>query len=147
MTRIRKNAPKILKNTMVSGIAVFVVSYGGLYLAIRFFPELFIEYISPVFNSDGSRDVYFYLHPFILTLSLSVFWSRFGRMFEGNTFQIAAEFSVVYTFVALVPILWITYSAMEVGFRMVATWIVYGLFQCFIAGFCLTSIDPQEAEA
>jgi hypothetical protein len=146
MHRFRRNARSIIKNTLAAGTAVFIISYGGLYLAIQLFPDLFVAYISPVFNSDGSRDVYFYMHPYVLALSLSVFWSRFGRVFEGNRFQIAAEFSVTYTFVALIPIMWITYSAMDVGLQMVATWIIYGLFQAFIAGYCLTVMQPMEPE-
>lgn len=145
--RFRKNTPGILKNTLIAGTCVFLVSYGGLYLAIRFFPSFFVAYISPVFNSDGSRDLYFYLHPYVLALALSVFWSRFGRMFEGNYFQIAAEFSLVYTFIGLLPLMWITYAAMDVELQMVVSWLLYGLFQAFVAGICLAWLHPEDAGA
>lgn len=144
VTRFRRNYKEVLKNTLVSGLAIFIFSYGGLLAMIQVFPDLFVAYISPVFNSDGSRDVYFYLHPFILALSLSVFWNRFRKMFEGNVLQIGIEFSVVYTFIALVPIMWITYATMDVPLSMVVTWLVYGLFQSAIAGFFLAWFSPWE---
>ncbi|MGB4839539.1 MAG: hypothetical protein WBP08_11130 [Saprospiraceae bacterium] len=136
--RIKRNGREILSNTIFSGVAIFILSYGGLFLAIRIFPNFFIDYINPVFNSDGSRDLYFYLHPFVLALSLSVFWNRFSKYFVGNVLMAGIEFGIVYSFVALVPLLWITYSAMDVEFQMVFTWLVYGLFQSCVAGvvFC-----------
>lgn len=140
--RIRRNGKEISKNTLIAGIAIFVFSYGGLFVAIRLFPNFFIDYINPVFNSDGSRDIYFYAHPLVLALSLSVFWNRFRRMFGGNKIKIGIEFGVVYSFVALVPILWITYAAMDVEFQMVATWLIYGLFQSSIAGMFFAWFSP-----
>ena len=142
--RIRRNAKEILKNTLVGGLAIFIASYGGLYLAIRLNPNFFVDYINPIFNSDGSRDFYFYLHPFILALVLAVFWNRFRKMFGGNKIKVGIEFGIVYAFVALVPILWITYSAMDVDFQMVATWLVYGLFQSSIAGMIFSWINAVK---
>ncbi len=144
--RIRRNAKEILKNTLYAGIAIFVISYGGLYTSIRLYPDFFIDYINPVFNSDGSRDLYFYLHPFVLALSLSVFWNRFRKMFGGNKVKIGIEFGVVYAFVALVPIMWITYAAMDVEFQMVATWLIYGLFQSSIAGMIFAWFNPYSGK-
>ena len=136
--RIKRHGREIFKNTIVAGIAIFIVSYGGLFLAIRMFPSFFIDYINPVFNSNGSRDVYFYMHPFILALSLSVFWNRFRKYFVGNILMAGVEFGIVYTFIALVPLLWITYAAMDVDFQMVITWLIYGLFQSSVAGIVLS---------
>jgi hypothetical protein len=142
--RIRRNGKEIAKNTLVAGLAIFIFSYGGLFVAVRLFPTFFIDYINPVFNSDGSRDLYFYIHPFILALSLSVFWNRFRRMFGGNKIKIGVEFGIVYAFVALIPILWITYAAMDVEFQMVATWLIYGLFQSSIAGIFFAWFSPYK---
>ena len=132
--RFKRNSREITYNTLTAGLAIFSASYGGLFVALRLFPNFFIDYINPVFNSDGSRDFYFYLHPFILSLSLSVFWNRFRKYFGGHIIKVGIEFGIVYAFVALVPLLWITYSAMDVDFQMVATWLIYGLFQSCIAG-------------
>lgn len=132
-----KNIKEILKNTLISGLAIFICSYGCLFLAIKIFPEHFVDYINPIFNSEGERDVYFYLHPFVLALSLSVFWNRFSKTFGGNKLKIGIEFGLVYAFVALVPILWITYSSMDVALEMVITWLIYGFFQSSIAGIFL----------
>jgi len=144
MDRISRNSKEILKNTVIAGLAIFIFSYGGLFIAIRLFPSFFIDYINPVFNSNGDRDVYFYLHPFILALSLSLFWNRFRKMFVGNRIMIGIEFGLVYALIALLPILWITYSAMDVEFNMVATWLIYGFFQSSIAGIFFAWVNPYK---
>ena len=60
---------KVLKFGAIAGILLFIVSYGGLFLSIQYFPEFFIEYNNPLFNSDGSRDLLFYTHAFVISLS------------------------------------------------------------------------------
>lgn len=138
------NIKDILKDAVIAGLVIFIVSYGGLYLAIKIFPEFFINYINPVFNSDGSRDTFFYMHPFILGISLSIFWSRFYKFFRGNIILTGLEFGVTYGFVALLPILWITYAAMDVEFQMVASWMVYGVFQSSIAGMIFYLLNKNK---
>ncbi|MBK9734010.1 MAG: hypothetical protein IPO92_03170 [Saprospiraceae bacterium] len=144
MDRFKRNGREIFRNASITGIVLFIISYGGLYAAIVVFPNFFVDYINPIFNSDGSRDLYFYLHPFVLALSLSVFWNRFRKMFGGNLINKGIEFGIVYAFVALIPIMWITYAAMDVGFQMVTTWLIYGLIQACIAGAVLAKISPHH---
>jgi hypothetical protein len=138
------NIKDILKDAVIVSLVIFIVSYGGLYLAIKIFPEFFINYINPVFNSDGSRDTFFYMHPFILGISLSIFWSRFYKFFRGNIILTGLEFGVTYGFVALLPILWITYAAMDVEFQMVASWMIYGVFQSSIAGMIFYLLNKNK---
>ncbi|MFZ1751825.1 MAG: hypothetical protein WAU01_16620 [Saprospiraceae bacterium] len=142
--RFKRNGKEILKNGLISGIVILIVSNGGLFVAIRLFPDFFIDYISPVFNSDGSRDTLFYLHPFVLATSLAVFWNRFRKYFTGNILKIGVEFGVLYAFVALLPILWITYAAMDISFQMIATWMIYGLFQTTVAGITFGWLQSKK---
>jgi hypothetical protein len=136
--RIKRNLKDVLTNALISGFIIFVFSYGSLFIMIRLFPSIFIDYINPIFNSGGERDILFYLHPFVLSLSLSVFWNRFCNIFTGSFYKMGIEFGFIYTFVALVPILWITYSAMDVSLEMIFTWLIYGLFQSCIGGFAFS---------
>jgi hypothetical protein len=99
---------KILKTALIAGCILFIISYGGLFLAVRFFPGLFVEYNNPLFNSDGSRDVLFYLHAFIISFALSWFWDRFKGSFKGGFVKRGLEFGVVYAIIALVPVMWIS---------------------------------------
>lgn len=125
---------EIFKNSILAGIAIFIFSYGGLLLAISIFPSFFVDYISPVFNSDGSRDLFFYLHPFVLSLALAIFWKRFQSMFNGHFIIRGFEFGFIYAAIALIPVMWITYSAVDVSLTMVFTWLIYGIFQSCVAG-------------
>lgn len=133
---------RVALNGLLVGIILFVISYGGLFLSIRFFPELFLDYNNPLFNSDGSRDVLFYLHAFIISMALSWFWDRFKGLFRGNFILRGIEFGVVYGLVALLPVMWITFSAMDITVIMVGSWFVYGLLQATVAGIILARLNP-----
>ena len=137
-----KKMKKILISGLITGCILFVISYGGLFLAIRFFPGLFIEYNGPLFNSDGSRDILFYLHAFIISLALSWFWDRFKELFKGASVLRGLEFGLVYSIIALLPVMWISYSALDITLPIVLSWFVYGLVQAIIAGIVFAKINP-----
>lgn len=118
------------------------MSYGGLYLAIRYAPILFVAYNNPLFESDGSRDVLFYTHAFIIAFALSWFWDRFKGLLKGPSILRGLEFGLIYALVALLPVMWITFSSLDITFIMVASWFVYGLFQAVVAGIVLSKINP-----
>lgn len=133
---------KILKCGLIAGIILFIISYGGLYLSIRFFPAFFVEYNNPLFNSEGSRDVFFYLHAFIISFALSWFWERFKSLFHGSSVVRGLEFGSVYALVALLPVMWITFSSLDITLVMVGSWFIYGLVQAIIAGILFARINP-----
>jgi len=133
---------KIALSGLVAGIILFIISYGGLYLSVRFFPSLFIEYNSPLFNSDGSRDLLFFLHPFIISFALSWFWARFKKLFKGVFILRGIEFGLVYAMVALLPVMWITFSSLDITIATVFSWFLYGLMQAMFAGLIFAKINP-----
>jgi hypothetical protein len=133
---------KIILSGILAGFALFILSYGGLYLGIRFFPALFMDYNNPLFNSAGNRDVLFYLHAFIISFALSWFWARFKDVFKGSYLFRGLEFGFVYAIVALLPVMWITFSALDITLSMVMSWFVYGFCQAVTAGIIFAKINP-----
>jgi hypothetical protein len=133
---------KILITGLIAGCILFVLSYGGLFLGIRFFPGLFVDYNNPLFNSNGSRDVLFYLHAFIISFALSWFWDRFKVLFKGTFLMRGLEFGVVYAIIALLPVMWISFSSLDITVVMVVSWFLYGLAQAIIAGLVFAKINP-----
>jgi hypothetical protein len=127
---------------LVVGIILFIVSYGGLYLSIRFFPEFFMSYNNPLFNSNANRDVLFYSHAFVISFALSIFWQRFKKLFHGHFVLRGIEFGLLYAMVALLPVMWITFSSLDITITMVASWFFYGLFQALVAGILFARINP-----
>jgi len=133
---------KVIKCGLLAGVLLSVISYGGLFLAITFFPQLFVDYNNPLFNSDGSRDAMFYAHAFIISLALSWFWERFKSLFEGNFVLRGLEFGFVYAIIALLPVMWISFSAMDITVSMVLSWLAYGFVQAVVAGLLFAKINP-----
>lgn len=133
---------KMLFTGVIAGIVLFIVSYCSLYLAIKFFPGFFADYVNPLFSSDERRYILFYAHAFVIALALSWFWERFKGLFHGPSLLRGLEFGLVYAVVALLPVMWITFSAMDVTISMVLSWFLYGLIQAMIAGVIFAKINP-----
>lgn len=133
---------KVVFSGLIAGAVLFVLSYGSLFFAIRFFPNFFMAYNNPLFNSDGSRDILFYMHAFVLSMALAWFWERFKGVFQGGFIVRGFEFGFVYAIVSLIPVMWITFSALDVSVTMVISWLIYGFVQAVIAGIIFASINP-----
>ena len=133
---------KIIMSGFVSGAILLVVSILMLNAAIMMFPLTFEEYYNDTFNLNGERDIFFYLHPFVLSLGLAWFWQRFKGMFKGNFLFRGLELGVVFAIVAILPVMWITYSAISVSFIVVGTWFLYGLIQTCVAGMVFAKMNP-----
>lgn len=138
--RFKRHFREVSINTLLGGVVIFLASYAILYLGIHFFPDYFVNYISPVFSSDEGKDAFFYAHPFVLAHSLSLLWNRFQKYFTGNIIKTGLEFGILYSVVALVPILWLTYAAMDVDFSMVFSWLMYGFVQSSLGGITLSVV-------
>ena len=133
---------RIIRSGLIAGAVLFVLCYGGLYLGIRIFPALFMDYNNPLFNSDGNRDVFFYMHAFIISFALSWFWDRFKGLFHGHFILRGLEFGFVYAIVSLLPVMWITFSSLDITFFMVLSWFLYGFFQAVVAGTLFAKLNP-----
>lgn len=125
----------VVKYGLIAGVVIGVISYIFLLLAVRVYPDFFTDYFNPVFNSGGSRDIFYYLHSFVLGIGLAVLWYRFKTKLKGNFFFRGIEFGFLYFVIALLPVMWITFSAINVSFHLIFSWLLYGFVQACIAGF------------
>jgi hypothetical protein len=133
---------KALIAGFVAGLVLLAFSYGMIYASIYLFPKLVEEYFSPVFRTSGQTDWMYYAHPFILSYALKWFWERYKGLFKGNFIVRAIEVALVYGVVSMIPVLWLTFSAIDVSFQMTATWFIYGLLQAFVAGLIFAKLNP-----
>ena len=133
---------KVVLSVLLSGIVLLVLSVVMFYASARFFPAVTQEYLSNVFRTAGKTDWMFYTHPFIVSIALKWFWERYKTIFKGSLLLRALEVALVYGIVALLPVLWLTFSAMEVSLPMIITWLVYGLVQAFTAGLVFAKLNP-----
>jgi hypothetical protein len=78
----------------------------------------------------------------VISFALAWFWERFKPLFKGNYLIRGIEFGSVYTLVALLPILWMTYSQIDVSVIMVFSWLGFGLFQSTVAGVIFAKMNP-----
>lgn len=120
---------------------MLALSFGMIYLTILVFPGVAEQYYNPVFRSGGERNMLFYLHPFILGLALAWFWERFKGQFSGSFLFRGLELGLVYAVVAILPAMWITFSAIDVSLTMVVTWLLYGFVQASVAGVIFAKLN------
>ena len=133
---------KIILPGLVSGIVLLILSVLGLYVTIWFLPNLAGQYFDPAFDKQSSRYLIFFIHPFIISLALSWFWERFKSVVRGSFLTRGVEFGLIYAVVAIFPMMWMIYSALDVTLALVATWMALGLLQGIIAGLVFEKMNP-----
>jgi hypothetical protein len=134
---------KIITTSLLAGFVLLLVSLLLLYASISIFPNLAEEYFSPVFRwSSAKTDWLFYTHPFVLAFALKWFWERYKDLFKGSLVLRALEVALVYGIVAMLPVLWLTFSAIDISLGMVITWLIYGIVEAFIAGIIFAKLNP-----
>ena len=133
---------KVFLAWIVSGIVMLILGIGMVFAGIYLFPKVANEYFSPVFRKAGEADWTFYVHPFILAFALTWFWGRYKGIFKGGALLRALEVASVYSIVALLPILWLTFSAIDVSLKIIITWFIYGFVQSFAAGIVFAKLNP-----
>ena len=132
----------ILTSGLIAGVALLILSVLGLYATIWFFPTLAAQYYDPAFDSQSGRYMIYFAHPFVIALALAWFWDRFKDVLKGSYLTKGIEFGVVYALIAIFPVLWLTYSALNVSLPMVGTWLVFGLLQGVVAGLLFEKLNP-----
>lgn len=134
---------KNITTILIAGALVLIVSVGILYGSITFFPALMDEYYNSVFRSNSfTTDLLFYVHPFILSAAMFWFWEISKELFTGSFLMRAYKVGVSYGLIAMVPVLWLTFSAIDVSPLMVFTWVAYGVLQAFIACLVFAKRNP-----
>ena len=119
-----------------------MLSIIGLYATIWLFPGVAQQYFDPAFDSQSGRVMIYFLHPFVVSMALSWFWSRAKGILTGSFLTRGVEFGLIYALVAILPMIWLIYSAMSVSLPMVATWFVLGMLQGVIAGLVFEKTNP-----
>ena len=133
---------KLIISILVSTTLLLLLSFAMLYCSIYFFRNISAEYLSPVFRPAGKIDWMFFAHPFVLSIALKWFWERYKSILTGNIFLKGLEVALVYGVVAMIPVLWLTFSAIDISFKMVLTWLLYGFIQSFAAGIVFAKLNP-----
>jgi hypothetical protein len=133
---------KVFVSGIIAGFTLLVFCLIGLYLASWLFPELSKEYYNPVFSASSGRIIIYCMHPMITGLALSWFWSRFKQILSGSFISRGIEFGLLYAIIAIVPMLWLVYSPLNVSIGEVTAWFVFWVFQGLIAGLVFEKTNP-----
>jgi hypothetical protein len=127
---------------VICGIVLLMLSLIMFFASAYILPAVTQEYLSSVFRTSGTNDWLYYTHPFVLSIALKWLWERYKNIFKGSVVLRAAEVAMVYCILAMVPLLWLTFSVIDVSLIMVLTWLLYGLVQAFAAGIVFAKLNP-----
>ena len=125
---------KIISSGFVVSLVLLAFAYLCLLVMPILLPKVAEEYYSPAFVNDESRNLLYYVHPVVLAFGLAWFWNRFKSLLKGNALMQGIEMALIYVAIATIPSLLITFSAIDVSFLTIISWLVYGFFQALIAG-------------
>jgi hypothetical protein len=127
---------------LLAGVVLLILSIVSLYVTIWFFPSVAAQYYDPAFDTQAGRYMIYYAHPFVIALALAWFWNRFKGVLTGSFLTKGIEFGFVYALIAIFPVMWLIYSAMNVSLALVATWWMFGLLQGLVAGLVFEKLNP-----
>ncbi len=132
---------RIIYPGLLAGFALLLLSVAGLYGTIWLFPSLAVQYFDPTFDSQSDRAVLYFAHPFVASLALSWFWDRSKGLFKGSFLSKGIEFGFLYWLVAILPMMWLIYSAIDVTLLLVGSWLLFGLIQGIVAGLLFQKMN------
>jgi len=132
----------IALKVLISGVILLIISYLALFLVVKLVPSLAEQYYDPMFSLEGSKSWMFFIHPFIISFALAWFWKRFKSLFHGNWIMRGIEVGLFYGLIAILPSMWMIYSAFNVTLVMVLSWGIYGITQAVIAAIISARLNP-----
>jgi hypothetical protein len=124
---------KIFLSGLIAGTALLILSVAGLYLLLWLMPDMAMEYFGPAFTSRMQRNVFYYVHPFVIGMSLSWLWDRIQSRLRGPALAKSLKFGLSYMAIATFPYMLLIYSAIDVSLPVVLTWLVFGFVEATIA--------------
>ena len=127
---------------MTAGVVLLILSIMGLYATIWFFPGLAGQYFDPAFDTVEGRVMLYYVHPFVISMALSWFWTRFKGVLTGSFLTRGIEFGLIYVLIAVLPMMLLIYSAMNLSIGMVSSWFLLALVQAVVAGLVFEKMNP-----
>lgn len=133
---------KFLYSAIAAGITLLLLSFLALFFTINFLPDYSNYFYTDVFWPSGLRAIMFYLHPFILSFALAWFWNRFKDRLTGNAINRGIELGIIFLLVAIIPLMWMTFSSLDLAAPQIISWSIYGFIQAVVAGYVLARINP-----
>lgn len=133
---------KVIISAIASGITLLILSFLALFFTINFLPEYSDLFYTDVFWPSGTRAIMFYLHPFILSFALAWFWNKFKDRMTGTAVVRGLELGIIYLLVAVIPLMWMTFSSLDLSSAQIFSWSVYGFVQASVAGYVLARFNP-----
>jgi hypothetical protein len=132
---------KIIVTGLVAGLVLLVLSILGLYGTIWLFPSMAVQYFDPSFDTQSERAIFYFAHPFVAGAALAWFWDRCKGLFKGPLLFRGMEFGLLYWLVAVFPMMWLIYSAINVPLLLVVSWLLFGLIQGIVAGVLFAKMN------
>jgi len=127
----------LMKRKVLSGlltaIILLILSIAGIYVLLWQFPDMAMEYFGPAFIGKNQRNIFYYIHPFVISACLLWLWSRLRSLFKGSTFVRSLKFGLTYTAIATVPYMLLIYSAMDVSVLIILSWLLFGFLEATAA--------------
>lgn len=131
----------IFLKSVIAGFVLLAVNFAGLLITINFLPFLADEYFSPAFDMEGYKGILFFLHPFVVSIALALFWKRFKKLLKGSFLIKGIEVGLLYGVISVFPAMWMIFSAFDVSLCLVLSWLFHGIIQGTVVGIIYAKIE------
>ena len=135
---------KIVKQGLLTGIPITIISVGSGYLLGLLFPSLAEQYNTTQLYRPWSEPAMWliFVYPFFLGIALAWIWDKTKTLVKGNSSSRAIRFAYAYWIVVVVPAMIMIYSCMSVSLPIILSWTVSGFLYGLIAGYVFVKLNP-----
>lgn len=136
---------KIIRNGLLVGVAMLIVTFAINFATISVFPEFQEIYENTeIFRSpDDPLLMLYLLFPFTLGLALAWVWGRIKQDFSGALARDSWNFSLLFLAVAGVPTFLINTGSFNLPLAMMLSWLVTTYINGYVAALILGKLDPR----
>lgn len=134
---------KTFLSGLIAGFVLLILSVAGLYLLLWQMPDMAMEYFGPAFISPDRRNVLYYVHPFIIAICLLWLWRQFQHIFKGSIIIKSLKFGMVYMTIATFPYMLLIYSAIDVSWLIILSWLIFGFVEATVGAIIFYQIHSQ----
>lgn len=134
---------KIILQGLIAGAILLVLSIAGLYFIMWLIPDMAMEYFGQAFISETWRNVFYYVHPFVIGTALSWLWNRLQNKAGKSLIGRSLKFGLVYITIATFPYMLLIYSAINVSLPIIVTWLLFGFAEAVISAIIFHKLNKH----
>lgn len=135
---------KIIRDGFVIAVTMIAINFILNFLISTVYPasQKIYENTTIFRSMTAPLSTLFFLYPFILAFAFAFIWDKSKKLFKDKSVcKRGFKFSLVYLFVAVIPMFLINFSSFNLPFWIVSTWSIMSYLNGLVSGLILAKLN------